>query len=403
VSAIVTKSNRKELHLSKSLPKWILMLYAGTFWAAQEKGRTMTIETIKRIGVLTSGGDCAGLNAAIRAVVQRAIRGYGWEVIGIKEGTRGLLDRPLKYEEMSLRIFTGNILRMGGTILGTINKGDPFAFSMPDGTIVDRSAEFIDGFHELGLHGLIGIGGDGSMKILSRLARQGGFPFIGIPKTIDNDVPFTEFSIGFATAVTAASEALDRLQPTAASHQRVMILEVMGRDAGHLALNAGIAGGVDVILIPEIPYHLRKIADKIASLREQGRNHALVVCSEAIRAADGEAVTTTHVDGEVRYGGVGHGLGEQIAELTGAETRVTVLGHVQRGGAPSSRDRIIASAFGVHAIDELARGRTDLMVAWQHREVVAVPLEEVVSRNHNVDVNGTLVKTARGLGICLGD
>ena len=363
----------------------------------------MTSGTIKRIGVLTSGGDCAGLNAAIRAVAQRAIRGYGWEVMGIKEGTRGLMDRPLMYEELSLRIFTGNILRLGGTILGTIIKGDPFAYLMPDGTVENRSQEFVDGFHELGLHGLIGIGGDGSMKILRRLARQGGYPFIGIPKTIDNDVPFTEFSIGFASAVTAASEALDHLQPTAASHQRVMILEVMGRDAGHLALNAGIAGGADVILIPEIPYQLRKVADQIEGLREQGRKHALVVCSEAIRLADGEAVTTTHVGGEVRYGGVGHGLGEQIAQLTGAETRVTVLGHVQRGGAPSSRDRIIASAFGVRAVDLLAEGRTDCMVAWQHREVVAVPLEEVVANNHNVDVNGTLVKTARGLGICLGD
>ena len=363
----------------------------------------MTSGTIKRIGVLTSGGDCAGLNAAIRAVVQRAIHGYGWEVLGIKEGTRRLLERPLMYEELSLRIFTGSILRLGGTILGTINKGDPFAYPMPDGTVVDRSREFVDGFHELGLHGLIGIGGDGSMKILSRLAQQGGFPFIGIPKTIDNDVPFTEFSIGFATAVSAASEALDRLQPTAASHQRVMILEVMGRDAGHLALNAGIAGGADVILIPEIPYQLRKVADQIERLREQGRNHALVVCSEAIRSADGEAVTTTHVDGEVRYGGVGHELGERLAELTDAETRVTVLGHVQRGGAPSSRDRIIASAFGVRAVDLLADGQSDRMVAWQHREVVAVPLEEVVTRNHNVEINGTLVKTARGLGICLGD
>jgi len=363
----------------------------------------MTSGTIKRIGVLTSGGDCAGLNAAIRAVVQRAIRGYGWEVVGIKEGTRGLMERPLMYEELSLRIFTGNILRLGGTILGTVNKGDPFAFEMPDGTVKDRSREVIDGFRELDLHGLIGIGGDGSMKIISRLAQQGGFPFIGIPKTIDNDLPFTEFSIGFATAVSAASEALDRLQPTAASHQRVMILEVMGRDAGHLALNAGIAGGADVILIPEIPYQLRKVADEIERLREQGRNHALVVCSEAIESADGEAVTTTHVDGEVRYGGVGHGLGERIAELTGAETRVTVLGHVQRGGAPSSRDRIIASAFGVRAVDLLADGQSDRMVAWQHREVVAVPLEEVVTRYHAVDVSGTLVKTARGLGICLGD
>ena len=241
------------------------------------------------------------------------------------------------------------------------------------------------------------------MKILSRLARQGGFQFIGIPKTIDNDVVFTEFSIGFAPAVSTAVDALDRLQPTAASHHRVMILELMGRDAGHLALNAGIAGGADVILIPEIPYSVQKVAEKIEALKKRGRNHALVVCSEAIKLASGESVMQEHADGELRYGGVGHMLGEQISRVTGAETRVTVLGHVQRGGAPSSRDRLIASAFGVHAVDLVAQGRSDRMVAWQHREVVHVPLEEVVTRYHSVDVEGTLVRTARGLGICLGD
>jgi 6-phosphofructokinase 1 len=358
----------------------------------------------RRIGVLTSGGDCAGLNAVIRAVVHRAVQGYDWEVIGIHEGTRGLMDRPMVYEALTTRISTGNILRMGGTILGTVNKGDPFAYPMPDGAKKDRSGEFIDGVRELGIDGLIGIGGDGSMRILSRLAEKGGFQFVGVPKTIDNDVPFTEFSVGFSTAVNTCVDALDRLFPTAASHHRVMILEVMGRDAGHIALNAGIAGGADVILLPEIPYSIDKIAAKIIGLREsEGRNHALVVCAEAVKLASGQKVMQTHVDGEVRYGGVGHQLGDLIQKATGAETRVTVLGHVQRGGTPSPRDRVIASAFGVHAVDLLARGRTGRMVAWQHREVVDVPLEEVITRARPVDVNGTLVQTARGLGICLGD
>ena len=364
----------------------------------------MTSGTIKRIGVLTSGGDCAGLNAAIRAVAQRAIRGYGWEVMGIKEGTRGLMDRPLMYEELSLRIFTGNILRLGGTILGTINKGDPFAYLIPDGTVENRSQEFVDGFHELGLHGLIGIGGDGSMKILRRLARQGGYPFIGIPKTIDNDVPFTEFSIGFASAVTAASEALDHLQPTAASHQRVMILEVMGRDAGHLALNAGIAGGADVILISRNPLPIAqgrgpdrgpartgaqarpgRLFGGDQAGRRRGRHHHACGWRGALRRCRTRAGRTDRPTDRCRD--QGHG----------ARARATWRRAVQPPTASSPRPS------GCGPVDLLAEGRTDCMVAWQHREVVAVPLEEVVASNHNVDVNGTLVKTARGLGICLGD
>ena len=241
----------------------------------------------KKIGVLTSGGDCAGLNAAIRAVVQRAVDGHGWEVVGILDATRGLLARPPAVTRLDLQLFDGTLLRMGGTILGTVNSGDPFAYPMPDGSRRDRSDEVIAGLHFLELDALIGIGGDGSLRILTRLAEQGGFQFIGIPKTIDNDVPLTEFSIGFATAVSTASEALDRLQPTAASHRRVMILEVMGRDAGHIALNAGIAGGADVILIPEIPYDIDKVAAKIEALRRRGRNHALVVCAEAARPVGG--------------------------------------------------------------------------------------------------------------------
>lgn len=358
----------------------------------------------KRIGLLTSGGDCAGLNAAIRAVVCRAINGFGWEVIGIREGTAGLLQRPALVEELGMRVFTGNILRMGGTILGTVNKGNPFAYPMPDGTTKDRSNEVVEAIKELELDALIGIGGDGSMAILSRLTHQGNIPFIGIPKTIDNDVAFTEWSIGFNTAVSVATDALDRLQPTAASHHRVMILEVMGRDAGHIALNAGIAGGANVILIPEILYDIKKVADFIQSLKQKGRTHAMIICAEAVRTSSGEAVYDGRSKGtQQRYGGIGNVIGEQIEELTGAETRVTVLGHVARGGIPVAMDRMLASAFGVHAVDLLARGKRDRMVVWQHREVVDVPIEEVITRMRAVDVDGTLVRTARGLGISFGD
>ena len=356
-----------------------------------------------RIGLLTSGGDCAGLNAAIRAVVCRAVNGYGWEVLGIKEGTAGLLERPPLVEELSMRVFTGNILRMGGTILGTVNKGNPFAYPMPDGTVKDRSDEVIEGFRELGLDGLIAIGGDGSMRILGQLVQKGKIPFVGIPKTIDNDVAFTEFSIGFNSSVTAAVDALDKLQPTAASHHRVMILEVMGRDAGHIAVNAAIAGGANVCLIPEIPYDINKVAEAINDLRAKGRNHALMVVSEAVKSVDGQSVWDTYTDGEKRYGGVGHILGDQIQKLTGAETRVTVLGHVARGGIPTAMDRLIASAFGIHAVDLMAEGRTDRLCVWQHREVVDVPIESVITRYADVDVNGTHVRTARGLGISFGD
>ena len=357
----------------------------------------------KTIGVLTSGGDCAGLNAVIRAVVHRAIENYGWRVLGIHEGTRGLMDRPISYEELTLELFSGTVLRMGGTILGTTNKGDPFDYPMADGSRKDRSEEFIAGYHELGLDGLIGIGGDGSLAILNRLTTQGNLEFIGVPKTIDNDVPLTDFSVGFSTAVSTAVEALDRLQPTAASHERVMVLEVMGRDAGHIALNAGIGGGADIILIPEIPYSIEAVAQRIISLREQGRNHALVVCSEAARPIEGEITTRTEADGQVRYGGVGHQLCDQISDATGAETRVTVLGHVQRGGAPGSYDRILASAFGVRAVDLLAAGQSGRMVAWQYRQVVDVLLDDVTSRTRILDLDETMVQTARGLGICLGD
>ena len=357
----------------------------------------------RRIGILTSGGDCAGLNAAIRAAVQRADDGYGWQVIGIHDGSRGLLERPMRYEELKPGLFTGDILRMGGTILGTTTHGDPFAYPMPDGTTQDISQQFVSGFQELELSGLIVIGGDGSLKILHRLAELGDIPMIGIPKTIDNDVPLTEYAIGFTTALSTAVEALDRLLPTAESHERVMILEVMGRDAGHIALSAGIAGGADVILIPEIPFDIEKVAAKINRVRERGRNHSLVVVAEAAHPLGEGARSYITPQGYRRYGGVGQLLSEQISEHTGSDTRVTVLGHVQRGGVPSSHDRIVASAFGVRAVDLLAEGKTGCMVSWQHRQVVEVPRDEVNQRTRAVSLDDTLVRTARGLGISLGD
>ncbi len=357
----------------------------------------------KRIGILTSGGDCAGLNAAIRAVIHRAILTYGWQVVGIMEGTQGLLARPVRSQQLTLEMASQQMMRQGGTILGTTNKGNPFAYPMADGSVKDRTAEIVGGYRELGIDALIAIGGDGSMDILRRLAAAGSWNLVGIPKTIDNDVGATEVAVGFDTAVAIATEALDRLQPTAASHHRVMVLEVMGRDAGHIALTAGVAGGADVILIPEIPCTMEKVAAKIRDVRQRGRNFALVVVSEAVNSGEGGSVMKDFADGQRRYGGIGNYVGHRIAELTGAETRVTVLGHVQRGGMPSAQDRMIASAFGVHAVDLIAEGRFDRMVAWQNRRVIDVPLEDAIRQYASVDPEGTLVRTARALGISLGD
>ena len=357
----------------------------------------------KRLGVMTSGGDCTGLNACIRAIVRRAVETFGWDVIGIREGTQGLMSRPLEYVELDLATADDTLLREGGTILGALNRGDPFAYPMPDGSVQDRSAEIIDGYRQLGLDGLVVIGGDGSLAIMEKLAAAGDFRYVAVPKTIDNDVGSTEYSIGFVTAVNVAVEALDRLAPTAASHDRVMILEVMGRDAGHIALHAGIAGGADVILIPEIPYKMSNIARKLTQIRNQGRDHALVIVAEGVKTEGGAAVTKARGGGGVRYGGIGQYLEHRISKTTGSETRVTVLGHVQRGGTPSMRDRVIGSAFGVYATDLVAEGRFGRMVGWHQRQVVDVPVAEALASYNCVNPDDTLVKTAQALGIYLGD
>jgi phosphofructokinase-like protein len=356
----------------------------------------------KRIGLLTSGGDCGGLNAVIRAVVNRAAGGYRWTVVGIRHGTRGLMSSPLDYLVLDPARLEPELLHRGGTMLGSTNTGDPFAFPMPDGRVVDRSREVIEGYRKLELDALIGVGGDGSLAILRRLALLGGLKLIGIPKTIDNDVGVTETAIGHDSAVRVATEALDRLQPTAASHSRIMVLETMGRDSGHIALTAGISGGADAILIPEIPYRLSRIVEHIQAIKTHGRNFALVVVAEAVRTETGEAVTGAS-GSTGNYGGIGLYIARRLQELTGAETRVTVLGHVQRGTGPSPHDRLMGSIFGVHAVDLIAEGRYDRMVAWRNRELVDVPLEEVAGKPVVVDVNGPLVRTARGLGIAFGD
>ncbi len=352
---------------------------------------------IKRIGVLTSGGDCAGLNAVIRAVVYRATLHYGWEVYGIIDGTDGLAYRPVRYKKLSIEDFSNPWLRLGGTMLGTVNSGVPFNAKM--------IKDFSDATKELGIDAFVVIGGDGSMSMVSRLCRDAGVKMVGAPKTIDNDTPITEHSVGFSTARDVCVEALDRLNATASSHHRVMILEVMGRDAGHIALHSAIAGGADVCLLPEIPYTLDGVISKLKQVHEQGRSHALVVVAEGVKTPEGTSVQVAHASDDVRYGGIGQYLSARInKECDDFQTRVTVLGHIQRGGTPSSYDRLMATVFGSKAVDLIAEGRTDRMVAWKDGKLIDVALEEVtgVGTKH-VNPDDDLVKAARDVCIYVGE
>ena len=351
----------------------------------------------KRIGVLTSGGDCAGLNACIRSIVLHAKGDYGWDVFGIRNGT---LASPVYALELDEHMCSTAMMRSGGTMLGSTNRTADIFNS--DGSPSDYAKDFVKGYQELSLDALIGIGGDGSMKILRNLAEIGDLNLVTIPKTIDNDLGHTETAIGFTTAVEVATEALDRLQATAASHQRVMILEVMGRDAGHIALNAGLAGGADVILIPEVPYSVQDVCEHIKQIQKNGRNFALIIVAEAVKKESGEPATVNKDGDRQRYGGIGHYLNEQIESRINAETRVTVLGHVQRGGQPAAWDRIMASALGMGAVDLIYRQKYDHMVAWSNRQIIEVPIQDAIDRYQAVNKNDILVKTAQGLGIYVG-
>lgn len=356
----------------------------------------------KRIGILTSGGDCAGLNAAIDAVAIAAGE-KGWETIGIHNGTAGLLSDQLHHEVLPKEGLGEVTIRQGGTILGTTNKGDPFAYPMPDGTKKDRTDEIIENARKLDIEALIGIGGDGSLAILSRIADKGEMPYVWIPKTIDNDVGATELAIGFDTAVMKATQALDDLQSTAASHDRVMILEVMGRDAGHIALESGIAGGADVILIPEIPYKIESVVRKIKELNATGMNYARIVISEAAQTLDGGKAMVDHGNNQKRYGGIGDYLKSLLEKEIDADVRVQVLGHIQRGGSPTWNDRKLAKQFGVQAVELIAQGKYRRMVALKDGKITDVPVEEAIDFCRVVNPDDTLVKVARALGICLGD
>ncbi|MFZ9714801.1 MAG: ATP-dependent 6-phosphofructokinase [Pelagibacteraceae bacterium] len=354
---------------------------------------------MKKIGILTSGGDCGGLNAAIRSIFFRAKNKYGMTVFGIKNGTTGLVQRPLDFIELNQKTFSGYLLKQGGTFLGTTNKGSLKAKDK----IVDQEKLLIDGYHQLGLDGLIIIGGDGSMNILQKIAKKGNLKIVAIPKTIDNDVGATDFSIGFDTAVNVATQALDNLHSTAVSHSRSMILEVMGRDAGHIALSSGIAGGADVILIPEIKYSIKGIINKLNEMKKRDVKHSLIVVAEAVKMENGKKVIHEFKDGQKRLGGIGEYIANQIMSKTDIECRVTALGHVQRGAPPTANDRILASAFGVYAVDLLEKGKFDKMVAYKNRKIIDVTINEAIKTYKNVERNDPLVETALSLGIYIGD
>ena len=359
----------------------------------------------KRIAINTGGGDAPGLNAVIRAVVLAA-RNRGWEVLGICRGYQGLLDTELTkpLDEDSVR----GIAHLGGTILGTSNRGNPFDYpgELVNGEIStsDRSDEVIENFHRLRLEALIAIGGDGSMEIAHRLADK-GLPVVGVPKTIDNDLNGTVVTFGFHTAVSVATEAIGRLHSTAEAHDRVFTIEVMGRYAGWIALYAGLAGGADVILMPEIPYDIDLVCKKILRRESRGRRFSLVVVAEGARPVGGEmTVKAQQAPGRnAVLGGVAERVAQQIEERTGKETRSVVLGHLQRGGSPTPYDRILALRFGAAAVRVIAEGKRSVMVALDPPVVRTVPLTEATRRMKTVPLDGDVVCSAREMGVSLGD
>ncbi len=365
----------------------------------------MTGKTIRRIGVLTGGGDCPGLNAVIRAVVKTAINQYGWEVVGIEDGFEGLI-LPNKTRSLGLADVRG-ILPLGGTILGTTNRANPFAYTGrgKNGQVTTRdvSGQVVKRIRELNLDSLIVIGGDGSLRIGYEF-HQMGVPLVGVPKTIDNDLCATDITFGFDTALNTATEALDKLHTTAESHHRVMIVETMGRNAGWLALRSGLAGGADVILIPEIPFDIHAVDEKIEERDRAGRKFSIVVAAEGARPEGGEQLYRESRDPAApkRLGGIGQWVADELGRICDHEIRVTVLGHLQRGGTPSAFDRILATRFGAAAVRLIAAGGTGQMVALHATRIVNIPLAEAVREQRTVPLDSDPILTARGLGVSLG-
>ena len=364
---------------------------------------------MKRVMVLTGGGDCPGLNAVIRAIVKRAAQEKDWEVIGCIESFNGVLREPTEIVVLDEKAVAG-IHIQGGTIIGTVNKGGPFAWPVKDNngnwSTVDRSDEMIRKLAYLGIDAVINIGGDGSQRISQKLFQK-GLNIIGVPKTIDNDLSATDFTFGFQTAVQIATEAVDKLVTTAASHNRVFILEVMGRDAGWIASHAAIAGGADVCIIPEIPYDISKIVEKINSRYYKGRGFCNIVVAEGAVAKGGHSVgEDVHEIGNehIRLGGIGEKLKIDLVNAgVEADIRVTVLGHLQRGGIPMAYDRVLATEFGVKAFEMVLDNQFGHMVAYRNHKIIAVPFEEAITHPKLVKPKGDIVRTAKGIGIEFGD
>jgi len=365
---------------------------------------------IRRIAITTGGGDAPGLNAVICAATRAALQ-RGWTCVGIRDGYDGLL-RPERYRagdgciELTRERVEG-VAALGGTLLGSTNQGDPFAYPMPqaDGSVAlaDRSQELLDALARAGVDALVAVGGDGSLAIAHRLAQR-GLRVVGVPKTIDNDLDGTVTTFGFDTAVAFASECIDRLHTTAASHHRVIAVEVMGRYAGWIALHAGLAGGAHAILLPELPFDLAPVAALIAQREAQGRAYSIVVVAEGARPRDGQrALQAPAAAGHSeRLGGMGEQVSQALARLTGKDARCVVLGHLLRGGSPTAFDRVASLRFGAAAVRELAAGASGIMVALDGRDVRPVPLAEVAGRMKAVPLDGDTLATARDLGICLG-
>lgn len=359
---------------------------------------------VKRIGVLTGGGDAPGLNAVIRAVVKTATRVYNMSVVGFENGFGGLIKNQAR--ELS-EAGVGGILPIGGTILGTTNRDNPFHYPVTRGDEIKYSDVSDRVFENISIHGieaLVVIGGDGSLAIANELYGQ-GLKVVGVPKTIDNDLSATDQTFGFDTALATATEALDKLHTTAESHHRVMVLEVMGRYAGWIALYSGLAGGADVILIPEIPYDIDVVVEKINARSKERKKFSIIVVAEGAKPKGGEMVVKKMVEGSfdpIRLGGIGDTVARAIESATGKESRVTVLGHLQRGGSPTAFDRILATRYGVGAVNLVAAGNFGRMCCLKGQNIDSVPLADAVGELRTVPADGEMVQVARQLGICLG-
>ncbi|MFC1667151.1 6-phosphofructokinase [Candidatus Omnitrophota bacterium] len=356
----------------------------------------------KRIGILTGGGDCPGLNAAIRAVAKAAVLNYNMQVLGVKDGYIGLIENkymPLSYKDVS------GILTEGGTFLGTSNKANPFRWLChSSGKLRDVSSLVLRNVRMMQLDGLVCIGGDGTLNIAHRLYKK-GINLVGIPKTIDNDLKATDTTIGFDSAVKTATEAIDKLHTTAQSHHRVMVIEVMGRYAGWLAIYAGMAGGGDIIIIPEIPYDIKKVCERVVDRHKHGKRFSIVVISEGARPKGGSMVVKKIVKDStdpLRLGGIANKIANDIEGITGLETRVTVLGHLQRGGTPSPFDRMLATRLGTFACDLVARSEFGKMVALKGRNIEAVDLKKAVNGVRKVDTKNPIIKSALAVGTSFG-